>query len=81
MCRRSLPWEYVPAIILNGKVLAGTAVWRSQLVEERCAEEVGVVAAHAERPAGTDMARLIARGAFYLDHPCANLSIDLLGSG
>jgi DNA replication protein DnaC len=30
-CRRSLPWEWVPAIALGGKALAGTGVWRSQL--------------------------------------------------
>lgn len=35
-CHRSLPWEWVPAILLNGKPLAGTAVWRSQLVNRRC---------------------------------------------
>jgi DNA replication protein DnaC len=35
-CRRSLPWEWVPAVLLNGKALAGTGVWRSQLVDGRC---------------------------------------------
>jgi len=35
-CLRSLPWEWVPAVLLNGKPLAGTAVWRSQLIDGRC---------------------------------------------
>lgn len=35
-CRKSLPWEWVPAVPLNGKALAGTGVWRSQLVDGRC---------------------------------------------
>jgi DNA replication protein DnaC len=35
-CHRSLPWEWVPAVLLNGTPLAGTAVWRSQLIDRRC---------------------------------------------
>ena len=35
-CRRALPWEWVPAVPLNGKPLAGTGVWRSQLIEGQC---------------------------------------------
>jgi DNA replication protein DnaC len=35
-CHRSLPWEWVPAVLLNGKTLAGTAVWQSQLIDGRC---------------------------------------------
>jgi DNA replication protein DnaC len=35
-CRRSLPWEWVPVILLNGKTLAGTGVWRSSLTEGYC---------------------------------------------
>src|SRR2546430_9664539 len=35
-CHRSLPWEWVPAVLLNGKPLAGTGVWRSQLMDRRC---------------------------------------------
>jgi DNA replication protein DnaC len=35
-CHRSLPWEWVPAVLLNGKPLAGTAVWRTQLVDRWC---------------------------------------------
>src|SRR5712692_7630641 len=35
-CHRSLPWEWVPAVLLNGKPLAGTGVWRSQLIDRRC---------------------------------------------
>lgn len=35
-CRKSLPWEFVPAVLLNGKPMAGTGVWRSQLTDGRC---------------------------------------------
>ena len=35
-CRRSLPWEWVPAALLNGRPLAGTGVWRSSLIDGRC---------------------------------------------
>src|SRR5262245_15466740 len=35
-CRRSLPWEWVPAVLLNGKPLAGTGVWHSQLTDQLC---------------------------------------------
>jgi hypothetical protein len=35
-CRRSLPWEWVPAVLLNGKTLPGTGVWRTQLSEGQC---------------------------------------------
>jgi DNA replication protein DnaC len=36
LCHRSLPWEWIPAILLNGRALAGTGVWRSQLAERVC---------------------------------------------
>src|SRR5712692_7794574 len=35
-CHRSLPWEWVPAVPLGGKMLAGTGVWRSQLTGGVC---------------------------------------------
>lgn len=35
-CHRGLPWEYVPAVIVNGKSLAGTGVWRSQMPGNIC---------------------------------------------
>ena len=35
-CHRSLPWEWVPAVPLGGKTLAGTGVWRSQLTGGVC---------------------------------------------
>lgn len=35
-CHRSLPWEWVPAVLLNGRPLGGTGVWRTQLVGRRC---------------------------------------------
>jgi len=37
-CQRGLPWEYVSAVVLQGKTLAGTGVWRSQLVDQVCPE-------------------------------------------
>ncbi len=36
VCHRSLPWEWVPAVPLGGKALAGTGVWRSQLAGGVC---------------------------------------------
>src|SRR5260370_15451781 len=35
-CHRAIPWEWAPAILLNGKPMAGTGVWRSQLIDTRC---------------------------------------------
>jgi DNA replication protein DnaC len=35
-CHRALPWGWVPAVCLNGKTLAGTGVWHSELVDGRC---------------------------------------------
>jgi DNA replication protein DnaC len=46
-CNRSLPWEWVPAVLLGGKPLAGTSVWRSQLIDGQCPK--CLVAADAER--------------------------------
>lgn len=36
-CHKALPWDWIPAVLLNGKPLAGTGVWRSQLTEGLCA--------------------------------------------
>jgi DNA replication protein DnaC len=36
ICRRCLPWEWIPAYLVNGKPLAGTGVWRSQLLDGMC---------------------------------------------
>jgi len=36
VCHRNIPWEWVPGIVLGGKALAGTAVWRSQLTDDQC---------------------------------------------
>ena len=36
LCHRNIPWEWVPAVLLGGKPLAGTGVWRSQLVDGQC---------------------------------------------
>lgn len=35
-CQQASSWEWVPATNLNGKILAGTGVWRSQLIDGRC---------------------------------------------
>jgi DNA replication protein DnaC len=35
-CHRALPWEWVPAVLLGSKTLAGTGVWRSQLADGLC---------------------------------------------
>ncbi len=35
-CHRAIPWEWAPAILLNGKPMAGTGLWRSQLIDARC---------------------------------------------
>jgi DNA replication protein DnaC len=55
-CHRALPWEWVPAIFLGGKPLAGTGVWRSQLSDGICA---GCHAASEARRA--DLARSLGR--------------------
>jgi DNA replication protein DnaC len=35
-CHRAIPWEWAPAVLLNGKAMAGPGVWRSQLVDHLC---------------------------------------------
>ena len=35
-CHRAIPWEWAPTIPLNGKPMAGTGVWRSQLIDANC---------------------------------------------
>jgi DNA replication protein DnaC len=35
-CHQEWSWEWVPAIPLGGKALAGTGVWRSQLMDGLC---------------------------------------------
>jgi hypothetical protein len=35
-CHRSLPWEWVPVVLVGGKTLAGTGVWRSRLAGGVC---------------------------------------------
>jgi DNA replication protein DnaC len=35
-CHRAIPWEWAPAVCVRGSPLAGTGVWRSQLVDRRC---------------------------------------------
>jgi hypothetical protein len=45
ICRRAMPWEWVPAILLHGKPLAGTGVWRSLFVDGKCPACVAVLEA------------------------------------
>jgi DNA replication protein DnaC len=35
-CHRAIPWEWAPVVLLNGQPMAGTGVWRSQLMDTRC---------------------------------------------
>lgn len=35
-CHRNLPWEWIPAVPLSGKTLAGTGVSHSQLTDDLC---------------------------------------------
>src|SRR5262245_12249983 len=35
-CSRNLPWEWIPSVSVIGKPLAGTGIWRSQLVSGIC---------------------------------------------
>jgi len=35
-CHRSIPWEWIPAVLLGAAPLAGTGVWRSQLTNGQC---------------------------------------------
>lgn len=36
-CHRALPWEWVPPVEVAGRALAGTGLWRSQLIDDLCA--------------------------------------------
>jgi hypothetical protein len=43
VCRLEVPWEWVPPVDLCGRLLAGTGVWRSALVDgfcPKCAEAI-----------------------------------------
>jgi hypothetical protein len=35
-CGRPIPWEWAPVVMAGGKALAGTGVWRSQLIGGLC---------------------------------------------
>ena len=36
LCRKEIPWEWVPPIILGHRTLSGTGAWRTQTVEGTC---------------------------------------------
>jgi DNA replication protein DnaC len=48
-CGRSLPWVWVPAVLLNGKALAGTGVWQSQLMDRLCPDCLTALEAQQQR--------------------------------
>ncbi len=48
-CKRSLPWEWVPPVLLSGRPLAGTGVWRSVLAEGLCPDCFNAAAHETER--------------------------------
>jgi DNA replication protein DnaC len=48
-CQGEKPWEWVPPILLAGKTLAGTAVWRSQLNDGLCPACYAVRKANREK--------------------------------
>ena len=47
-CQRSLPWEWVPAVVVNGKSLPGTGIWRTQLLHGHCISCIDVLEAKRE---------------------------------
>ncbi len=56
-CHRSLPWEWIPAVLMSGKPLAGTGVWHSQLSEGRCPDCVAAREVHRQKEAHTLIVR------------------------
>lgn len=48
-CSQELPWELVPEIVVAGRPLAGTGVWKSRLLHGSCPTCVEAAVAHAER--------------------------------
>jgi hypothetical protein len=55
-CRQELSWEWVPPILLSGRPLAGTGVWRSALTDGRCP---ACFESHVESLARETKARLL----------------------
>jgi DNA replication protein DnaC len=49
LCHRHIPWEWVPAILLGGKSLAGTGVWRSPLLDGQCPTCIAHVEARRQK--------------------------------
>jgi len=50
-CHRAIPWERFPAVFLGGKPLAGTGVWRSQLMDGLCPACLAALEASREQQA------------------------------
>lgn len=48
-CHRALPWEWTPAVLLGGRRLAGTGVWRSQLTDGVCPACIAAVEAQQDK--------------------------------
>lgn len=52
ICSKDLPWEWVPQVVVTGRPLAGTGVWRSALrggVCPHCADQEGMRRSRAEQ--------------------------------
>lgn len=48
-CGQEIPWEWLPPVVLAGRTLTGTGVWRSVLVEGLCPGCCEATAADRER--------------------------------
>src|SRR5712691_9054446 len=48
-CQQEKSWEWVPPVLLAAKTLAGTAVWRSQLIDGVCPACYAVREANREK--------------------------------
>src|ERR1700730_4968874 len=48
-CHRSVPWEWVPAVLLGQTTLAGTGAWRSQLTNGQCAACLAAAEAKSQK--------------------------------
>jgi DNA replication protein DnaC len=60
-CGQEHPWEWVPEIVVSGKPLTGTGVWRSRLLDGVCPRcvEAAAIRANAERRSEEQRAVLI----------------------
>jgi DNA replication protein DnaC len=47
-CHRQLPWEWAPVVLLGNQPMAGTGVWRSQLLDRQCPACIAALEAKRE---------------------------------